>query len=213
MIFTATKESRLFGGCNCGLMDVAPLLGASRTYDPTYPYDFVKERYPIPYTRAGIAAIIGDLDTEPKRQGATIAVLNQRITQLHAAIAALEQFDRDNTSYYGERVSRTSGGKRDRLRDERAALREEGELARKLATSAIQALTTSVNAKASAAMQDSGTSTGNIIVSRDEDTGALVYSRKYTPVATVAPVSQGNNLPPWLLPAGVGLAAILALKG
>lgn len=212
MLFTATKQSRIFGG-NMGIIGIipgVPFLGASRTFDPTYPYDFFKDRYAIPYTQAGIAGIIGDLSTEPTRQAASTDLLNRRITQLQAAIASLEQFDRDNTAYYDERVNRTSGGKRDRLREERAALRAEGEAARVLASSAVRSLTNTVNAKATVAMQEAGNDPRQVVVARDPNSGALVYSRPTLPQNQTQ--SQGG-LPSWLLPVGAAAAAYFALKG
>lgn len=210
MQFNATKQSRIFGG-NIGLIPKqGPFLGASRSFDPTYPYDFFRDKYAIPYTQAGIANIIAGLTDEAGRQSASASLLNSKITQLQAAITALEKFDRDNTGYYDDRVNRTSGGKRDRLREERAALRAEGEAARILASSAVRTLSIALNSKAATAMQEAGNDPRSVVVSRDIDTGAVVYARPQ--IATQAPQS-GSGLPSWLIPAGAAVAAYLALKG
>lgn len=215
MQYMATKQSRIFGGNiglipkQSGIVTRASFLGASRVFDPNYPYDFFKDRYQIPYTQAGISGILSNLTDEPSRQAASIATLNARITQLQAAIAALEKFDKDNTAYYDERVNRTSGGKRDRLREERAALRDEGAAARAMASAAIRTLTNTVNAKASVSLQEAGNDPRQVVISRDVDTGALVYSRP----AIQASASASPSGTGWLLPVGAALAAYLALKG
>lgn len=215
MQFNATKQSRIFGGNiglipkQSGIVTHAPFLGASRVFDPNYPYDFFKDRYAIPYTQAGIANVIAGLTDEPGRQAASIAVLNAKITQLQAGVSALEKFDKDNTAYYDERVNRTSGGKRDRLREERAALRAEGEAARIMAQAAIRTLTNTVNAKAQTSLQEAGNDPRAVVVSRDVDTGALVYSRPA--IQQAAQTSAGSST--WLLPVGAAALAYLALKG
>lgn len=216
MIYTATKQSKLFGGC-CGLMGImpgVPFLGAydpNRPYDPNRQYDLYVEHYKIPYTNAAVGSLFAPFLTEEQRQASSMTALRNAIGQFEAAVKVLEEYRAFAIQYYTTRINRTSGGKKSRLLDERDIIQAEAERALKTAKSALAVLTNSLNAKAATSLREAGSDPAQTVVSRDADSGALVYSRPL-PVSQAQAAPQ-SNMPAWLLPAGIGLAAILALKG
>jgi hypothetical protein len=182
----------------------------SRIYDPLRQYDFFTDKYRIPYDTDAVATI---LRPHMERAEMSLDEKNRIMATLTQVIKANEGFERDVTDYYGTRVSRTSGGKRDRLRAERAALRGESETARKIAAAGINDIRNLKIAELKSVMP---TDPDLVVSTRDPDSGATVY-RLSTPGAAPGAASSGSGgtlgMPNWLLPVGAGLAAFMFLKG
>lgn len=197
----------------------------ARIYDPLQNYDFFRDHYRIPYDTMAIAAMV---QPHMSKQEMTAAEVNAVIQALTAAIKANEKFEKDVTDYYGTRVSRTSGGKRDRLRAERAAVRGESEKARKMAAATISDMRVMKIAEVKSQMK---TDPDFVVSTTDPDSGGIVYTKSVpatnpkTGTVTFKPVSlsvipagapaigNAGGMGKWLLPVGAGLAAYFALKG
>ncbi len=235
MIFTATKQSRIFGGHsgiipnsktgmipNSGFLagilpnEGAGVLPKSRfaflgEYSPTNSYDFVKERENLVHTSNSIALMIAPFMTDAARYNATPSALNDMIARLRIAIQELEAQYKRFDSYYGQRVNDTSGGKRTRLRNERTDLQMDNVAARQKANAAITMLTDSLNSKASLALTQTGNDPNKLIVTQNRDTGEYVYQRPAVP-APASSNQASTGMPSWLLPVGAAVAAYLAFK-
>lgn len=187
----------------------------SRSFDPNANYDIYLDRRPFPYPPLAVAAII-----EPyiNRTEATSAEIASVIARLREAIKANEAFGVEVTDYYGMRVSRTSGGKRDRLRSERAAIREGIAEANRIAASSISALQSMkvTSIKASLPLDPD-----TIVSTRDPASGAIAYTHPVEspsgivmrPIQTApgAPAAAAAA-PGWLLPAAAGAIALFMLN-
>lgn len=178
----------------------------SRIYDPNREYDFFRDHYRIPYDQEAVATIV-----RPHMEKAEMPLAERDavIARLQQVIKMNEKFEADVTDYYGTRVSRTSGGKRDRLRAERAAIRGESQKARQIAAAAI---TDFRLLKISEVRSGLKTDPDLVVETRDPSTGAIVYSYS-APGASPAKASAGAGGMGWLLPVGAGVAAYLMMKG
>lgn len=177
----------------------------ARVYDPLRAYDIYADKQRIPYDQDAVANI---LRPHLEREDISLAERNALIAKLTEVIKANEAFEKVADDYYGARVSRTSGGKRDRLRAERAAVKGESAKARQIAAAGI----TDIRALKLAELKSKMSTDPDFVVSeRDPASGGLVYALS-TPAAQPSAQSQGNAMA-WLLPVGAGLAAYLALKG
>lgn len=167
----------------------SPLLGASRTYSATAAYDADADVRPIPYTQATIAALIKSND----------------LLILKSAVHDLTDYEASVRSYYDTRVNRTSGGKRDRLRDERAALCNEALAAIRLATVGINSVSARIAANVKAGLP-AYTDTNALNASQGFTNQATVSSSTAVPVAA-SPYAK------FILPGVAALAALFFLKG
>lgn len=123
-----------------------------------------------------------------------------RIAAIDVAIANLTLFERQTRAYYDARVSRTSGGKRDRLRAERADLcnqaLDELALLRSARASAVRLTTAVVTAK-----QDD----------YDPNTGKALTPAEKKAIADQTALSP--DMSALIIPVGAALAALFFLKG
>ncbi len=174
-------------------MDISmSLLGA---FSPLSNYDYNETR-PIPYTQASVAGLIdaGNL------QG------------LMTAVNDLTAYEAAARSYYDGRVSRTSGGKRSRLKGERADVCNEALAAIRLATAGINTVQANIAASAKAklpAYVDNNTTnqtwttpgyTNNPTNAIPPDP-SMNHASGLSPMATLA------------IPLGLAAAAFLLIKG
>lgn len=167
------------------------LLGA---FAPTADYDYNSTR-PIPYTQASIASLIQQNNLEG----------------LMAAVNDLTAYEAACRSYYDGRVSRTSGGKRDRLRGERSDLCNEALAAIRLATAGINSVQAKIAAQAKAQLpayvdNNSTNQTWQTPGSTNNPTAQLpVYAAPQSETAAM--------LSKLAIPAAIAAAAFFLIKG
>lgn len=177
------------------LYGATPVFLGSRTYSPTDSYDSI--------------AVVGSLPLSPEATAAmadvqslqSVAALNARIAAIDTAIANLTLFEKDTRAYYDMRVDRTSGGKRQRLRDERAALCDQANNEAATLRSARASAVRLATAMATAKQDDFNPQTGV----------ALTETEKAAAAQSAAAGSAGMKS--LILPIGAALAALFVLKG
>lgn len=176
----------------------------SRVYDPLRTYDFFTDRRPIPYDTFAVASIV---QPHMAKESMAASEVQSVINRLQTVIKANEAFRKEVDDYYGMRVSRTSGGKRDRLRAERAALKAEADAANKMAAAAVSDLRSMPIAEVKATLK---TDPDFVVTEADPASGGVLY--KYAAPTAPAAAGPGGGMG-WLLPVGAGLAAFFMLKG
>jgi len=130
---------------------------------------------------------------------AAILLQAKNIEDVKAAIANLTKYEADVRKYYDDRVTRTSGGKRDRLRAERADLCNEANAALALLRSGLATLERDVSSRETSKQPTFDPNTGKIVV---------------LPDGTIAPqTTSGSSLMKFAIPVAAGLAALFFLKG
>lgn len=170
----------------------APYLLGSRTYDPTASYDSVASVGPLPLSPES-AASMADVQSLT-----SVQALADRVSAIDTAIANLTLFEKQTRAYYDNRVDRTSGGKRQRLRDERAALCDQANNEIAVLRSARASAVRLATAMASAKQDDFNPATGV----------ALTPTEK-----AAAQAAAPSGLNSMILPIGAALAALFVLKG
>jgi hypothetical protein len=166
-------------------------------YAPTSAYDSIASVGPLPLSPEAAAAM-ADVQTL-----ASVAAVNGRISQINVAIANLTAFEKQTRAYYDARVSRTSGGKRDRLRRERADLCNQALAEIALLKSAHASATRLATTLATVAQDDYNPATGVAMTPAER---AIAVQQKAAAPATF-------NMNSLIIPAGAALAAIYFLKG
>ncbi len=165
-------------------------------YSSASSYDSVATVGPLPLSPEGAAALA---DVQAL---STVEALTGRISAIDAAIANLTLFESQTRAYYDTRVSRTSGGKRSRLRTERADL----------CNQALAEIALLKSARASAVRRSTA-----VAVSSQSDynpnTGvALTPVEKETAIAQ-ATANPPSSLQALIIPVGAAVAALFFLKG
>ncbi len=173
-------------------MDIsrALLMGA---YTPTYNYDYDATRK-IPYTQASIAALID--------QG--------NLKGLMAAVNDLTAYEAGARSYYDARVSRTSGGKRSRLKGERTDVCDEALAAIRLATAGINSVQANIAAQAKASLPaymdtNAANQTWATPGSTNNPTGSIPAGAQHSQTT--------DMLAKLAIPAAIAAAAFFLIKG
>lgn len=186
-----------YGNMKSGLTPRTILFGA---WSPTAVYDFINPQVnnggQLPYTPEQTASL-ADLSGLT-----TVSAVANRILEIDIAISTLKAYRGKVTSYYDMRVSRTSGGKQDRLRNERRDLYNVIDESLSLLTSARVGAATKKTAVAVASQDDYNPNTG----------------KPLTPAEKEALAEKGGSEKPFdfsklILPIGAGLAALFFLKG
>jgi len=186
----------------------------TRVYDPLRLYDFTRDQVPMPYDAYAMARII---QPYMDREDLSMSEVTALITTLSQTIKDNEAYETKVRDYYGLRVDRTSGSKRDRLRAERAALIGESTAARNIAAAAIKDLRSGQLAKVKGSMKTDP----DFVMSRKDESGGIVYEHSdpaddksgAKPGAKPGAKSGKDESLGWLLPAGAGLAAYFMMKG
>lgn len=151
-----------------------------------YDADLVVGRLPLPPSDAAALVNSGDIAT------------------VRARIAELTKYEAEVRSYYDKRVSRTSGGKRDRMRNERRDLTGAANESLAILRSGLQTLERAKTATVTAARPDFDPSTGKTIVTE---------SSTFTPETSVTDSSSEFKASSLIIPVGAALAALYFLKG
>jgi hypothetical protein len=125
------------------------------------------------------------------------------VDAIRSSIAALTDYEAKVRSYYDARVSRTSGGKRDRLRSERAELTSAALEATTLLKSGLLTLERKIAAQATAKQDDYNPATGKPLTVVEKE---IIRETEATKQASFNP----NSL---IIPVGAALAALFFLKG
>jgi len=196
---------------------VPVLLGGDRVYSSAKAakLDFTESNRALPYDQLAVAHKAQPYRAKVDASGAyagpasdivTLQVLMDRITKEN------EAYIKEMVDYYDRRVSRTSGGKRDRLRDERAMLRNEAEAAIRLAQSIIMEFRQKAIAQVKAT---SVVDPDAIVVVPNSTSGRREYTTSTatpgtTAAAREAAPSAGLNPTLLLIPAGLVAAYFLA---
>lgn len=131
--------------------------------------------------------------------GAAILLQAKNIDDIKAAIFNLTKYESDVRKYYDDRVTRTSGGKRDRLRAERADLCNEANAALSLLRSGLATLERAVSSREISKQPNFDPSTGKLVI----------HDGKPDPQTTGA----DSGMTKFIIPAVAGLAALFFLKG
>lgn len=134
----------------------------------------------------------------------TPAQMAARIAAINTAVASLTDYITKLNSYYGTRVSRTSGGKRDRLRAERAAIRSQADAQLVLLKAGLASAKIIGPAMVTAVQTDYNPETGKILTAVEKD---IVVREQ------IIAQQKKFNASSLILPIGAGLAALYFLKG
>ena len=185
------------------------LLGVSRTWDSAATYDCYTDVGPFPYPPTIASGMVAPWMDANLAALKPVTEMRAASTQFTVALKANNQYAADMRAYYDMRVNRTSGGKRDRLRDERAAVQDGIDRANKLFTAAVAQLDALAEAKAKGTLAvNPDTMTRQV----NPETGEVLYnppSRQVTPQASAKPGLSTGAL---MLPLAAVAAAYLALK-
>lgn len=168
------------------------LLGA---YSASASYDSVTSVGALPLSPQE-AAVLADVQSLNSP-----AALASRISTIDVAIADLTLFEKQTRAYYDSRVSRTSGGKRDRLRAERADL----------CNQALAEIALLRSARASAVRRATSLSTSKQSDFNPDTGAALTPVEKQTMDAQAA--ASAPSMSSLIIPVGAALAALFFLKG
>lgn len=124
------------------------------------------------------------------------------VTAIRAAIAALTDYEAKVRKYYDTRVSRTSGGKRDRLRAERADLTGAALESLTLLKSGLLTLERKIAAIATSKQDDYNPATGKPLTEVEKEVLKVndAQASSFNPTSLIIPV-------------GAALAALFFLKG
>ena len=170
---------------------------ASRLYSSTANYDAYATLGRLPYSPEQ-TMLLADL-----RNVISPTEMAGRIEAINVAIASLVDYATKLTSYYGTRVSRTSGGKRDRLRAERAALRNQADAQVALLKAGLASAKTIGTAMVTATQTDYNPETGRIMTPVEKEVARQ----------NQAATQGASGMSSLILPIGAGLAALYFLKG
>ncbi len=164
-------------------------------YSSTANYDSVASIGPLPLSPEA-ATSMADVQSLN-----TVAALTSRISDIDSAIANLTLFEQQTRAYYDDRVNRTSGGKRSRLRGERADL----------CNQALAEIALLRSARASAVRRATAVATA-IQSDYNPNTGAALTPVEKEAIGKAA-ADSASGMSGLIIPAGAALAALFFLKG
>jgi hypothetical protein len=171
---------------------------ASRAFSSSAQYDVYSSVGPLPYSPEAALALA---DVQSMTNAAALA---DRINAINIAIAALTDYAEKVTAYYGTRVSRTSGGKRDRLRAERAAVRGQAEAEITLLKAGLASAKRIATAVVTSAQDDYNPESGKLLTPVEKEAVAA---------KAAASASSSSGMNALIIPVGAALAALFFLKG
>lgn len=179
-------------------------LGVSRTWDPAYTYDAYRDVRPFQFSPTVVSSMVAPWMDAGLAAYKTVADMKAASLSFGLALKENAQYAQAISDYYGMRVDRTSGGKRDRLRDERAAIRDGLDRANRMLTAAKAQVDALMEAKAKSSLTVNPDAMARV---QNPETGEVFYtapSRQESP--------QGASMGKYMLPLAAIAAAYLALK-